>query len=111
MKTARKACLLGMLFSVGIVGIPHRVAADEVLINPDWEIHITDHGYSDVLFYNAGPFPFVFLHEMISGEWAGAIAYDGLFPIGAPALPDSLDKPPFAFLKWHPVERAGITQW
>ena len=49
-----------------------------VLANPDWDITLTEFGFSDLLIYNAGPFPAGYLHEMLSGEWAAAIGYDGL---------------------------------
>ncbi|MFP8876019.1 MAG: PEP-CTERM sorting domain-containing protein [Myxococcota bacterium] len=39
---------------------------------------MSEFGYSDLLIFNSGPFPTGFLHEMLSGEWAAAIGYDGL---------------------------------
>lgn len=38
-------------------GSPAAANADATLTNPDWEIIVTDFGYSDFLFYNSGPFP------------------------------------------------------
>jgi hypothetical protein len=66
-------CVLGAAF-----GSTGRANASATLLNPDWEITVTDFGYSDLLFYNAPPFPGQYIHEMLSGEWAGAIGYDGL---------------------------------
>jgi len=57
---------------------PQEALAVETLANPDWDITVSEFGYSDLLIYNSGPFPMGFLHEMLSGEWAAAIGYDGL---------------------------------
>ncbi|MBP7149877.1 MAG: hypothetical protein KBD01_20310 [Acidobacteria bacterium] len=45
---------------------------------PHWQIELTDFGYSDFALYALPPFPADALHEMLSGEWAAAILYDGL---------------------------------
>ena len=57
---------------------PGGFGGNQTYVNPDWEITLTDFGYSDLLFYNSGPFPTEFTHEMISGEWAAAIGYDDI---------------------------------
>lgn len=60
-----------------------RASAQEEYANPHWSISITDSGYSDIILYNAGPFPADWIHEMISGEWGAAVAYDGI-PLALP---------------------------
>jgi len=59
--------------------------AQVTLVNPDWDVTVTPFGYSDLLIFRAGPFPPAFLHEMLSGEWGAAIAYDGI-PIPETAM-------------------------
>ena len=50
------------------LGLPQGALAVAVLANPDWDITLTEFGFSDLLIYNAGPFPAGYLHEMLSGE-------------------------------------------
>ncbi len=46
-----------------------------MLTNPRWEIALTDYGYSDYLGYFRG-----YPHEMLSGEWGGAVSYERFDP-------------------------------
>lgn len=43
----------------------------QMMTNPRWEIALTDYGYSDYLGYFRG-----YPHEMLSGEWGGAVSYE-----------------------------------
>lgn len=61
-----------------------------VYANPHWLMQFTPSGYSDFGVYTLPPFPRSDprlpggpdpLHEMFSGEWAAAIAYNGMEPI------------------------------
>ncbi len=45
------------------------------LTNPDWEINLTNFGYSDLLFDRTPGFEG---REYLSGEWATAIGFDGI---------------------------------
>ena len=64
----------GMLVALVMwLSAPQEALAVETLANPDWDITVSEFGYSDLLIYNSGPFPMGFLHEMLSGEWAAAI--------------------------------------
>ncbi|RME74292.1 MAG: hypothetical protein D6776_05495, partial [Planctomycetota bacterium] len=65
---ALAACLVLSALCVGAHATPLTFG------NPDWEIALTDAGYSDFLLYG-GDFPSPFLHELISGEHAAAIGY------------------------------------
>ena len=68
-----------MLAALGLwLSMPQGAFATATLANPDWDITVSEFGYSDLLIYNAGPFPAGFLHEMLSGEWVAAIGYEGL---------------------------------
>jgi hypothetical protein len=72
--------------------------AQERYATPDWAIDLSDYGYSDYLIYTAGPFPVDWIHEMISGEWAAAIGYDGI-PLSLPQRSMWLE-PDFAYPTW-----------
>jgi len=58
------------------------VFAGGTLSNPIWWITVDDAGYSDALYYSHDGFT----HEMLSGEWAGAIQYDGIDTTGGEAM-------------------------
>lgn len=64
-----------------------------LLANPDWNITLTDFGYSDYLLDNTPGFEG---REYLSGEWASAIAY---VKDGVPVAPTWLD-PKFLFPDW-----------
>jgi hypothetical protein len=66
--------------------------------SPDWYVTLDDYGYSDFLVYTAGPFPKDWTHEMISGEWAAAIGYDGI-PLTLPIRTMWLE-PDFIYPDW-----------
>lgn len=65
---------------------PGRASA-VTFISPDWFIDITDSGYSDFLNYTSPPASLLFPpssdpnadgYDMLSGEWAAAIGYNGI---------------------------------
>lgn len=81
-----------------VVLLASPAVAQERYATPDWAIDLSDYGYSDFLIYTAGPFPADWIHEMISGEWAAAIAYDGI-PLTLPERAMWLE-PDFAYPTW-----------
>jgi hypothetical protein len=50
---------------------------------PIWSIYLDDYGYSDYLWYKHHG---LHGHEMLSGEWAAAILYDGIDTPGGKAM-------------------------
>ncbi len=52
--------------------------AETRFANPNWFVDVTDSGYADYLVYTSGSFPAREVHELLSGEWAAALSYDGL---------------------------------
>lgn len=72
--------------------------AQERYSTPTWGINLSDYGYSDYINYTAGPFPGDWVHEMISGEWAAAVGYDGI-PVTLPQRSMWLE-PNFAYPDW-----------
>ena len=93
--------ILGLVVLAVILGLTYQAeAAPEVVVNPHWNITLTDFGYSDLLFYEDGPFPPGFLHEMISGEWGAAIGYDGIEISQAIAEKSMWLEPFFAYPDW-----------
>ncbi len=54
----------------------------QMLTNPRWEIALTDYGYSDYLGYFRG-----YPHEMLSGEWGGAVSYERYDPANGAWVP------------------------
>jgi hypothetical protein len=87
----RTAVLLGLFVSAPALAL-------EDYVSPTWTITIDDYGYSDFLVYTAGPFPKDYLHEMISGEWAAAIGYDGI-PLTLP-IRTMWVEPEFIYPDW-----------
>jgi hypothetical protein len=67
MKTVSVAVLVALLALTATVA----AHADGTLSNPEWNITLSDGGYSDAMFSPQG-------HEQLSGEWAAAIRYDGI---------------------------------
>jgi hypothetical protein len=72
--------------------------AQQHYATPTWAANLTDCGYSDYILYTAGPFPGEWIHEMVSGEWAAAIGYDGI-PLTLPERSMWLE-PNFAYPDW-----------
>ncbi len=67
---ARAAATAAIVFS--LTAEPRVSRAEIDLTNPDWNITLTDFGYSDLLFDDA---PGFVGREYLSGEWAAAISY------------------------------------
>ncbi len=75
----RLAVLAMALFVTGLQAaepqLPIRMGSDrspvQLMTSPTWEIALTDYGYSDYLGYYRG-----YSHEMLSGEWGGAVSYE-----------------------------------
>ena len=65
-----------------------------VLANPDWNITLTDSGYSDLLFDNTPGFQG---REYLSGEWGAAVGYQ--LSGGATVSPQWLE-PHFSYPDW-----------
>ena len=71
------------LFATGLLAaeptLPIRMGGDrspvQLMTSPTWEIALTDYGYSDYLGYYRG-----YSHEMLSGEWGGAVSYEKFDP-------------------------------
>ncbi len=74
-----------------------------LLANPNWNITLTDYGYSDYLLDNTPGFEG---REYLSGEWASAIAYtkDGV------AVPPTWLDPNFLFPDWPTNSNFQIVQ-
>ncbi|MDP6796220.1 MAG: hypothetical protein QGG33_00135, partial [Candidatus Krumholzibacteria bacterium] len=68
-----------------------------VLMNsPTWEIYLSDYGYSDILNYYRG-----YSHEMLSGEWGGAVSYERWDPASSTWVPKfSWMDPEWIFPDW-----------
>lgn len=64
------------------------------LANPDWNITLTDYGYSDFLLDNTPGFQG---REYLSGEWGAAIGYQ---LAGQPALAPQWLEPQFVYPDW-----------
>lgn len=69
---------LRTVLPLALLGIAPPVLAQQEYASPHWSITMSDYGYSDFIEYTAGAFPPGWIHEMISGEWGAAIAYDGI---------------------------------
>ena len=70
--------------------------------NPDWNIWLTDYGYSDFLFDNT---PGFVGREYLSGEWGAAIGYHRAN--GTVQSPRFLD-PQFSFPDWATLSTFGV---
>ena len=70
------ACVVISLVLLAAASLP--AAAQWNYANPHWYITLDSYGYSDFLIYTSGPFPAMMLHEMLSGEFAAGIGYDGI---------------------------------
>jgi hypothetical protein len=66
----------------------------EVVYNPDWNITLTDAGYSDWAFDNTPGFEG---REYLSGEWGAAISYK----VGGRSVSPTWLEPWFSFPDWH----------
>lgn len=55
-----------------LTGVPGQAPAQLVLANPNWNITLTDYGYSDFLLDNTPGFEG---REYLSGEWGAAVGY------------------------------------
>ena len=82
--------VLRVLALLGAASVP---GARAQYAQPHWSISLTDAGYSDFLIYTLPPFPTDALHEMLSGEWAAAIRYQG-------AAQSIWLEPTFAYPEW-----------
>ncbi len=97
------AALRGSLFGVLlIVAAAAPARAEFFLANPHWDITLTDYGFSDVLFYNDRAAVGQCLPEMLSGEWAAAVGYDGIEDgLGFPLAESSMwIEPQFLYPDW-----------
>lgn len=86
------AMILGVALATTPAGIasPGRVT----LTNPDWNITLTDYGYSDFMLDNTPGFEG---REYLSGEWGAAVAYQ---VEGRPAVTPTWLEPRFIFPDW-----------
>ncbi len=73
------------------------------LANPNWNITLTDYGYSDYLLDNTPGFEG---REYLSGEWASAVAYT---KDGVAVAPTWLD-PNFLYPDWHTNSTFRVVQ-
>ncbi len=83
---------------------PSRVSAQNwtSIANPNWNIWLTDYGYSDFLFDNTPGFEG---REYLSGEWGAAIGYHRIN--GTVQAPRFLD-PQFWFPDWATLSTFGV---
>lgn len=81
------------------------------LSSPDWNITLTDYGYSDFMLDNTPGFEG---REYLSGEWGAAVAYQ---VEGQPAVTPTWLEPRFVFPDWTtnsdfevvtPIEQTGV---
>jgi hypothetical protein len=104
-----RSVLLGCAMSVALAaaGLPVR-GAEALYASPAWNITLSDYGYSDFLVYSSEDFPPDYLHEMISGEWAAAIGYDGI-PLAPPQKAMWLE-PHFFYPEWISNSNFAVTE-
>jgi hypothetical protein len=89
--------------------LPNRMGGDDrspvqLMTSPAWEIALTDYGYSDYLGYYRG-----YTHEMLSGEWGGAVSYEKWNPAAAAWVPHfSWMDPEWIFPDWLTGSSFGV---
>lgn len=100
--------LLILLFLMAITAVRegNASAAPVVIGNPDWEITITDHGYSDLLFDKRPGFEG---REYLSGEWAAALRYDQWTPRAGDPFASVWLEPTFVAPDWGTNSDFGVT--
>lgn len=76
-----------------VLGQVSTANAEAFLSNQNWEIELSDHGYSDILLDNRPGFEG---REYLSGEWAGAVAYT----VGGTVVAPTWYEPDFIFPDW-----------
>lgn len=93
--------MVALLASGASAELVNRMGSDrspvQMMTNPRWEIALTDYGYSDYLGYFRG-----YPHEMLSGEWGGAVSYERFDPSNGAWIPvfSWLD-PEWIFPDWN----------
>jgi len=98
-RTARcSACATIVFVLVLLASLP--AAAQWNYTNPSWYITIDAYAYSDFLIYYTGPFPSMLPHEMLSGELAAAIGYDGIESVLPPPNRTMWLTPYFEYPTW-----------
>jgi hypothetical protein len=107
------AMALLLLLIAGLAGantaLPNRMGGDDrspvqLLTSPTWEIALTDFGYSDYLGYYRG-----YSHEMLSGEWGGAVSYEMWDPAAGAWVPKfSWLDPEWIFPDWLTGSSFGV---
>lgn len=88
--------------------LPIRMGSDrspvQLMTSPTWEIALTDYGYSDYLGYYRG-----YTHEMLSGEWGGAVSYEKFDPASGAWVPHfSWLDPEWIFPDWLTGSSFGV---
>ncbi len=90
----KKSIVSCLLVTIVLCWLAIPATAEVTMSNPDWEIILSDHGYSDVVFDSGGPNPG---RELLSGEWGAAVTYDGLDTADGPVM---WVEPDFLFPDW-----------
>lgn len=91
---------LAIIFSMSF---NNRAEAEIMVSNPDWEIELSDHGYSDILLDKRPGFEG---REYLSGEWGAAVGYKvGAAPTTTPVWLE----PDFIFPDWTTNSNFGVT--
>ncbi len=100
---ARLTRHLAALATTTLLGMVSGLQAGPVVVeNPDWEITITDFGYSDLLFDKRPGFEG---REYLSGEWGTAVQYT---KDGSVVAPDWLE-PSWIFPDWSTGSGFSVT--
>lgn len=91
---------VAMVVSASLCGGASRAMAQAgflTLANPNWEIDLTDFGYSD---YLGDQTPGFEGREYLSGEWAGAVGYTRGNDVGSPVIGPTWLEPNFVYPDW-----------
>lgn len=89
------AAQAGATFCIDNISItPNSAGGWQVLANPNWNITLTDSGYSDYLIDNTPGFEG---REYLSGEWGAAVGYQ----VGGSTKSPRWMEPNFAFPDWN----------
>lgn len=89
------AAQAGATFYIDNIAVtPSSTGGWQVLANPNWNITLTDSGYSDYLIDNTPGFEG---REYLSGEWGAAVAYN----VGNSSKSPRWMEPNFAFPDWQ----------
>lgn len=90
----RRLCLVGF-WMVALLISPKMASAQSItLSNPNWNITLTDFGYSDFLLDNTPGFEG---REYLSGEWGAAVGYQ---VTGGPSVASEWLQPIFLYPDW-----------